>query len=182
MKNRLLLLIPLAAFVAIAGFAFKGLTSLDQSSLPSNLIDTPAPEFDLADMPGLGPAFTREDVEGEVTLVNVFGSWCVACRIEHPMLLEIGPREDIRLFGINWMDEPERGAKWLEEHGNPYDRVGNDMAGRNIIDLGVTGAPETFLIDRAGRIRYRHTGPITEEVWKETLLPKVRALKAESGA
>lgn len=179
--KRALLLIPLGVFALVAAFAIKGLT-IDQTVLPSNLIDKPAPEFTLAHMPGLGDAFTMDDLEGQVTLVNVFGSWCQACRLEHEMLMEIGAAGEVPLYGINWIDTPERGAAWLGQFGNPYDRVGNDQKGRNITNLGVTGAPETFVIDKDGRIRYRHVGPITRETWEKSLRPMVLELQGKRPA
>jgi cytochrome c biogenesis protein CcmG/thiol:disulfide interchange protein DsbE len=177
LSNRLLLLLPLSVFVVVAFFAFRGL-SLDQSVQPSNLIDKPVPQLALAPMPGLGDPFGSADFEGQVTLVNVFGSWCAACRIEHDNLMRIGAEDEVPLYGINWADTPARGAEWLERYGNPYDRVGNDEAGRAVIAFGVTGAPETFVIDQAGRIRYRHVGPLTAEIWERTVRPLVLDLKA----
>lgn len=177
--NRLLLLIPLGVFALLSAFFVPGLF-IDQTKQPSNLIDKPAPALALADMPGLENAFTTDDLKGQVTLINVFGSWCQACRLEHEMLLKIGAEDEVPLYGINWIDEPARGAEWLERFGNPYDRVGNDAAGRNIIEFGVTGAPETFLIDQEGRIRYRHVGPITPDFWEKTLRPMVLELQGRS--
>ncbi|MEM9234025.1 MAG: DsbE family thiol:disulfide interchange protein, partial [Pseudomonadota bacterium] len=163
-------------FVLLAGFAVRGL-GLDQTKQPSNLIDKPAPAFELVDMPGLGNAFDTAELTGQVTLVNVFGSWCAGCRLEHDLLMAIGAEDEVPLYGINWADTPERGAEWLARYGNPYDRVGNDETGRNIIELGVTGAPETFVIDREGRIRYRHVGPLTLDTWQKTLRPMVLELQ-----
>ena len=174
--KRLLLIIPLGLFVIVALFAVRGL-SLDQQNLPSVLIDKPAPDLELANMPGLGNAFTTEELKGQVTLVNIFGSWCPSCRLEHSLLMQIGAEDEVPLYGINWIDTPERGADWLAQWGNPYDKVGNDAAGRNIIQFGVTAAPETFLIDQEGRIRYRHAGPLTPDFWEKTLRPMVLELQ-----
>ncbi len=176
--NRLLLLLPLAVFVVVAAFAIRGLT-LDQTVQPSNLIDRPVPDFELAPLPGYGEPFSPADLQGQVSLVNIFGSWCAACRIEHPFLVEIGAEDDVPLYGIDWADTPERGAAWLTEHQSPYDKVGNDEAGRAVISLGVTGAPETFLVDAQGRIRYRHVGPLTRDTWERTLKPMIDAVRAE---
>lgn len=181
MSTRLLLLLPLLVFVVIAGFALRGL-GIDQSVQPSNLIDRAVPAFDLAPMPALGAPFLPEDLKGQVTLVNVFGSWCAGCRLEHQTLMEIGAGNDVALYGINWADTPERGAAWLARFGNPYDRVGNDEGGRAVIELGVTGAPETFVIDADGRIRYRHVGPLTRDIWLQTLRPMVLDLAAPASA
>lgn len=182
LRKILLLTVPLAAFVLLATFALTGLLKLDQSELPSALIDKPAPDFELADMPQLGTSFSKDDLIGQVTLINVFGSWCAACRIEHDMLMTIGEQDEVPLYGINWIDTPERGTRWLNDFGNPYDRVGNDEKGRNIIDLGVTGAPETFVVDKEGRIRYRHVGPLTQDIWLKTLRPMVLELQAQTHA
>lgn len=179
--QRVLLLLPLSVFAVVGFFAVRGLT-LDQSKQPSNLIDRPVPAFELADLPNLGPAFSPADLYGQVTLVNVFGSWCAACRIEHPLLLEIGRSGQVPLYGIDWADPPEVGAAWLMRFKNPYHAVGNDESGRTVIGFGVTGAPETFVVDHEGRIRYRHVGPLTEDSWRKTVEPLVRQLQADAKA
>lgn len=178
--NRLLLLLPLLVFGVVAAFAVRGL-SLDQTKQVSVLIDKPAPEIALDPMPGLGEPFGKADFLGQVTLVNVFGSWCPGCRVEHPLLVEIGERDEVPLYGINWADTPTRGAQWLDRYENPYDRVGNDEAGRAILEFGVTGAPETFVIDADGRIRHRHVGPLTRQTWERTVRPLVLQLQEEAG-
>lgn len=178
--NRLVLFLPVAVFGVIALMFLKGLGK-DQTVLPSNLINKPVPDFTLVDMPDMGPvvgkAFTPDDLKGQVTLVNVFGSWCAACRLEHSTLIDIKESGTVPLYGINWADTPARGAAWLKQWGNSYHRVGNDEGGRAIIGFGVTGAPETFLVDQQGRIRYRHVGPVTPDFWKKTLAPMVRELQ-----
>ncbi len=185
--NKLVLFLPVVVFAVLAFVFGRGL-GLDQSVQPSNLIDKPVPAFTLADMPDLEDgetiAFTPENLEGQVTLVNVFGSWCAACRIEHPTLLDIKKTAGIAMYGINWADTPARGAAWLNQFGISYHRVGNDEMGRAVIGFGVTGAPETFLVDREGRIRYRHVGPVTPDVWEKTLAPMVEELqkKGQVGA
>lgn len=176
---RYLLFLPIIVFAVVGFFAVKGL-SIDQSVQPSHLIDKPIPAFKLASLPNMPPSYSPEDLKGQVTLINIFGSWCAACRLEHDMLMEIGASNIVPLYGINWADKPEQGAAWLERFGNPYHRVGNDESGRTILEFGVTGAPETFVIDKSGRIRYRHVGPLTRETWEKTLLPMVRDLQQES--
>ena len=176
MDKRLIYLLPLGLFAAVLVYFWIGL-SLNPGKLPSTLIDRPVPEFDLPPVQGKEKGLTTEDLKGRVSLINVFGSWCAACRIEHPMLMHIAEAEDVPLFGLNWKDKPGAGAAWLERHGDPYTRVGDDAAGRTAIDLGVTGAPETFVVDRNGRIRYKHVGPITGEVWRETLRPLIEKLR-----
>ncbi|WOI52731.1 DsbE family thiol:disulfide interchange protein [Parvularcula sp. LCG005] len=176
--NRYLLLLPLAVFVVIGFFAVRGLT-LDQSTQPSTLIDRAAPEFALLPLPGLGAGLSSDDLTGQISLVNVFGSWCVMCHVEHPFLMELQAQGDIEIYGINWMDTPERGAAWLAEHGNPYDKVGNDETSRTVVNFGVTGAPETFLVDQTGIIRFRHQGPLTREVWERSVRPLIAELRAK---
>jgi cytochrome c biogenesis protein CcmG/thiol:disulfide interchange protein DsbE len=117
------------------------------------------------------------DLSGEVTLVNVFASWCGPCRIEHPLLMEIAEMDNINLYGINYKDDPAIARDWLTELGDPFTRIGADRDGRVAIELGVYGVPETFLIDREGRVRYKHVGPISEEVWSRELLPLIRNLR-----
>ncbi|MEZ5916826.1 MAG: DsbE family thiol:disulfide interchange protein [Parvularculaceae bacterium] len=171
-------IIPLVIMAAI-GVAFSiGLTN-DPSKLPSTLIDKPLPEFSLPPVYEGEAEFTNADLAGQVALVNIFGSWCAACRIEHPVLMRLTRQNAVPIYGIDRKDKPEDGAAWLRRHGDPYLRVGADLDSKLAIDLGVTGAPETFVIDRNGRIRYKHVGPVTDEVWRETLQPLVRSLQAE---
>ncbi|MCA8888240.1 MAG: DsbE family thiol:disulfide interchange protein [Parvularculaceae bacterium] len=168
--------------MAAIGVAFIiGLTN-DPRELPSTLIDKPLPEFNLPPVYEGEAEFTNDDLAGQVALVNIFGSWCAACRIEHPMLMRLTRQNAVPIYGIDWKDKPEDGAAWLRRHGDPYLRVGVDIDSKLAIDLGVTGAPETFVIDRSGRIRYKHVGPITDEVWRQTLQPLVRSLQAEAAS
>ena len=175
MKN-ILVLAPLMIFAAIAGVFAVGLTR-DPSAIPSMLIDRPLPEFDLPPIQGVDQGLASADFNGEVSLLNVFGSWCVSCHIEHPILMQLAASKAVPIYGLNWKDKPGDGAAWLARLGNPYDRIGDDPEGRVIFDLGVTGAPETFVIDREGRVRYKHTGPITPEVWEKTLRPLIEKLR-----
>ncbi|OFX03859.1 MAG: thiol:disulfide interchange protein [Alphaproteobacteria bacterium RIFCSPHIGHO2_12_FULL_63_12] len=179
--KRLILLAPLTLFVVLGGYFAIGLTR-DPARIPSVLIDRPLPEFDLPPIEGFEKGFASDDLRGEVALINVFGSWCESCVIEHPMLMEIAANEDVLIAGLDWKDPNGGGARWLEKNGNPYALVGDDAQGRTAIDLGVTGAPETFVVDRSGRIRYKHIGPITPQVWRETLKPLVEKLKEEGEA
>lgn len=179
MMARLLFLVPLAAFTGMLVYFSMGLQR-DPSVIPTVLIDKPAPEFQLDPIEGYENGLSSEDLKGEVTLVNIFGSWCVACLIEHPLLMEIAGRGEVPIMGLNWKDPPGKGTEWLERHGDPYTRIGNDFEGRVSIDFGVTGAPETYIIDQGGRIRYKQIGPITEQVWEEDMLPVIRRLRNES--
>lgn len=178
--RRLAFIAPVALFLLVAAVLGWGL-GRDPSVLPSVLIDKPLPAFDLADPRAPGDparALASTDFTGEPMLLNVFGSWCVACRIEHPVLLRLS-REGVIIHGLDWKDPDGAGAAWLAELGDPYQRVGEDQSGRVAIDLGVTGAPETFVVDARGRVRYRHVGPITDAVWRETLQPMMAQLRAE---
>jgi cytochrome c biogenesis protein CcmG/thiol:disulfide interchange protein DsbE len=176
--NRLFLFLPLAVFVVMAVYFGLGLRQ-DPSEIPSQLIDRELPVFDLPAISGQEAGLSSADLVGEVSLLNVFGSWCPPCAIEHPMLMQIARSGEVPIYGIDWKDPPGAGAAWLERNGNPYLRIGDDAQGRTAIDLGITGAPETFLIDRAGRVRYRHVGVITPEVWQDILRPLVLHLQSE---
>lgn len=178
MKNRLAYVLPVAIFLGLLGFFMKGLF-LDPRAIPSVLIDKPAPEMDLAALPGRGDTGLKtEHLKGRVSLVNIFGSWCVACVAEHPYLMKIKAQNIVPIMGIDWRDDPVQGALWLQKNGDPYDRVGADPApGHASVDFGVTGAPESFIVDKEGRIRYKHVGIIDDRVWGEILLPIIRELQ-----
>jgi cytochrome c biogenesis protein CcmG/thiol:disulfide interchange protein DsbE len=175
--KRLAFFAPLAAFLVIAGYFALGL-GRDPRALPSVLIDQPVPEFRLPPVKGRDRGFASPDLEGEVALVNVFGSWCVACRVEHPLLMQLKRRGAVPIHGIDWR-EPDRdaGPRWLERFGDPYALIGDDPESRGAIAFGVTGAPETFVVDRRGVIRYKHIGPITPETWERTLRPMIEELR-----
>lgn len=171
-------LVPLFVFAGLViAFGF-GLTR-DPSLLPSEMIDRPFPAFELKDL-YTEDMVTEEVFKNEVSLVNVFGSWCVSCEIEHPKLMELGRNETVRLIGVDWRDTEEKGKRWLARNGNPYDQVIFDGESRLAIDLGVTGAPESFLVDPSGNIRYKHVGIITDEVWSDILEPIVNNLRIEN--
>ena len=176
--KRLLPLLPLGFFVAFAAALWLGLSN-DPTLIPSVLIDKPMPEFALLPVRHNDVGFSRADLKGHVSLVNVFGSWCGVCTEEQPTLLELAQKKAVAIYGIDWKDAPSDGAKWLVERGDPFTRVGNDEAGRLALDLGVTGAPETFVVDRVGRIRYKQIGAITDDVWQKTLSPMIAKLETE---
>ena len=178
--KRIVLFLPLALFAVMALYFGLGLRE-DPSEIPSQLIDRELPEFDLPPIEGFEAGLSNADLAGQVSLLNVFGSWCPPCAIEHPMLMQISRSGVVPIYGVDWKDPPGAGTAWLERNGNPYQRVGDDPDGRLAIDLGITGAPETFIIDRAGRVRYRHVGVITEDIWEGTLRPLVEHLQAEEG-
>ena len=118
-------------------------------------------------------------MRGQVSLINVFGSWCVACNVEHPVLMDIAKNNEVRLIGMDWRDERDKAKRWLAQRGDPYTKVIFDNESVLAIKLGVTGAPESFITDKMGNIRYKHVGVITPDIWRETLLPIVETLKAE---
>ncbi|WP_417494122.1 DsbE family thiol:disulfide interchange protein [Maricaulis sp.] len=176
--GRWLAFMPLVLFAVLAVYFGLGLRE-DPGAIPSQLIDEPLPAFELAPVVGAEAGLANTDLAGHVSLLNVFGSWCPPCAIEHPMLMQIARSGIVPIYGIDWRDTPEAGAAWLERHGNPYTAVGLDPDSHLAIDLGITGAPESFLIDRDGRVRYRHVGIITDTDWTQTLLPLIRELEAE---
>ncbi|MCA8903263.1 MAG: DsbE family thiol:disulfide interchange protein [Hyphomonas sp.] len=169
-------LIPVGMLAIVLGFFAIGLTK-DPHALPTMMIDRPVPEFELEPLGHELPLLKFEDTKGEVALVNVFGSWCVSCVAEHPELMEISSSGTIAIYGVDWRDTAFEGRSWLERYGNPYKKVGLDADSKLAIDLGVSGAPESFVVDADGRIRYKHIGPITPEVWNETLLPLIREIE-----
>jgi len=168
--------LPLVVFVGIAVFLAIGLTH-DPREVPSPLIGKPVPAFSLPPVEGRQLGLSSGDLKGNVSLVNVFASWCVACRDEHPVLMQIKREGAVTLHGLNYKDAPADAARWLDERGDPYTRTGADIDGRVAIDWGVYGVPETFVIDRNGRIAYKQIGAITPDVWNGTLLPLIRSLQ-----
>ncbi len=176
--RRLPYILPLAIFAAIAVYFWFGL-GRDPNAIPSVLIGQPVPAFTLAPLPGAETGLSSADLRGQVSLVNVFGSWCVACQAEHPFLMTLAREENVAIFGIDWREKrPEAGTEWLARYGNPYRLVGADPESKAAIALGVSGAPETFVIDRDGIVRHRQVGPITPEIWENELRPLVRSLQA----
>ncbi len=179
-------LLPLLLFVLVAAFFTWGLIKGDPRKLPSVLIGKPVPAFELpaldgVEKPGGGPvgALSTADLKGgKVKMVNFFASWCVACRDEHPFLMELARRGEMPIYGIAYKDQPEKSRNWLKELGNPYERIGVDLKGRVGIDFGVYGIPETFFIDENGIILYKFIGPLGPRAWQEKVLPSLRqALK-----
>lgn len=178
-SRRLGFLIPIAVFFLLLVVFTVRLVAVREGDspnlLPSVLIDRPVPAFALEPLPGRGRPLSSEDVKGRVTLVNIFGSWCVSCVAEHPFLMKL-KEQGVVIHGVDWRDDPAKGAAWLKRHGDPYDRVGSDPDSQVAIDFGVTGAPETFVVDAKGVIRYKHIGPITAEAWAGTLAPLIEGL------
>ena len=175
--RRLLFLLPLLLLAALAvGVGTKLLSGSDPQSLPSALIDKPLPTFDLAALPGRSDGLASSDFGRQPMLLNVFASWCVPCLTEHPVITKLGREDGIPVLAINYKDKPEDALAWLKRNGDPYRRIGDDADGRAAIDLGVYGVPETFVIDKAGRIRYRHPGPLTPDIVDREIRPLLAEL------
>ncbi len=168
--------LPLLAFAALAAFLAVGLR-LKPSEVPSPLIGKPAPAFTLATLHDPAKQVRAADLHGQVWLLNVWASWCVACRDEHPLLVELAAQKGVPIYGLNYKDEPAAAVKWLKEMGDPYAASLMDGNGRVGLDWGVYGVPETFVIDRAGLVRFKHIGPLTREVWLAKVLPLLKQLQ-----
>ena len=169
--------IPLIVFFAMAVILGIGLTK-NPREVPSPLIGKSVPEFSLPPVQGRTLGLSSADLKGEVALVNVFASWCVACREEHPLLLQLGRKGVVPIHGLNYKDKPADAQAWLDQLGDPYTRTAADVSGKVGIDWGVYGVPETFVVDRSGLIAYKHIGPVTPKALEDTLLPLVRKLQA----
>lgn len=185
--RRLDVLIPLVLFAALVALFYFRLYAGDPSQLPSALIGREAPEFSLPPLDGLKhadgsavPGLARADLgNGQVTVINVFASWCAPCREEHPLLQKLADMQRVKLVGLAYKDQTENTLKFLTELGNPFSAVGVDEKGRAAIDWGVYGVPETFIIGKDGRIAYKHVGPLNEASFTDVLLPEIA--KAERG-
>jgi len=175
MKPMLKFLFPLAVLVVLLGFFAVGL-KLDPREVPSPLVNKPAPKFHLPKLGNPSEFVTTDDMLGKVWLLNVWASWCSACREEHPLLVEMSRRGEVPLVGLDYKDTDPEGQAVLSEGGNPYSVVATDADGRVGIDYGVYGVPETYVIDKAGIIRYKQIGPITEEALREKIMPLVKGL------
>ncbi|MBX2807345.1 MAG: DsbE family thiol:disulfide interchange protein [Cellvibrionaceae bacterium] len=167
--NRVLRFLPLVLFMVLAVFFWRGL-SLDPSELPSALIDQPFPEFVLPTLVDTAQTASRDKLIGDYTLVNIWATWCVACKVEHPFLNALAA-SGVRIVGVNWKDDVDAARRELADKGNPYQWTVIDADGRLSFDLGVYGAPETYLVDPAGIIRYKHVGILDEAIWTQKLLP-----------
>lgn len=176
------LLIPLVVFLVLCGFLALGFRLQDPHLLPSVLIDKPFPEFELLDLHDAALTRTREDLLGQVALVNVWGTWCPNCVVEHPELMRISREENIPIFGVNYNDVTAKATRWLERRQDPYQFSIVDDAGTLAIDLGVYGAPETFVLDSGGVIRFRYVGPVTNAVWESEIYPVVSYLRENPDA
>ncbi len=168
--------LPLAIFGVLVAFFWKGL-ELDPREIPSPLIDKAVPAFSLPVLHEPARQLSAADLKGKVWLLNVWASWCVSCRVEHPLLVDLAKQNLVPIYGLNYKDEPSAGIAWLNQLGNPYVASIVDRDGRVGIDFGVYGVPETFLIDKSGVIRYKQIGPVTPEALEQRILPLVRELQ-----
>ncbi len=174
--TRLFYLLPLLLFAIVVGYFFQSLRpGHDSQELPSAMIEKPAPPFDL---PGLGDAapLALAALKGHPVVINFFASWCVPCRIEHPLLMRLAQQDHLPLYGIAYKDQPAASTSLLATYGDPYRQIGVDRDGRVGLDFGVYGVPETYVLDSAGRIRKRFVGPLTAEIVDQQLLPLLQRL------
>ena len=184
LRRRLIVLIPLVAFLALAALFMYRLGTGDPSRIPSALIGRPAPATNLPPLQGLErdgrpvPGLDGADFKGEVTLINVWASWCGPCRDEAPLLLALAADRRIRIAGINYKDQADNARRFLGRYGNPFVAVGTDSNGRAAIEWGVYGMPETFIVNGKGEIVYKHVGPITTQTLEIKIIPAIRAAQA----
>lgn len=174
--KRVYLFVPLIIFVALIILFVKGL-KLDPTAMPSALVNQPLPEFSLSSLKSEQRLLKRDDLIGKISLINVWGTWCPSCRYEHPYLMKLSA--DVPIIGINYKDDRADALQWLEKLGNPYELIVFDKAGTLGVDLGVFGAPETFVIDQQGVVQYRHVGVVNEAVWQKRLKPVIDRLRGE---
>lgn len=177
MKLRLVL--PLAVFALLVAFLYKGLM-LNPSEVPSPLIDKPAPDFSLPRLHDPITAISNQDMAGKVWMLNVWASWCVSCRQEHPLLVDLSRRGIVPIYGLNYKDTREEAIDWLQRLGNPYLASAFDADGRVGLDYGVYGVPETYVIDAHGVIRYKQIGPINVDALQNRILPLIRQLQGQA--
>jgi cytochrome c biogenesis protein CcmG/thiol:disulfide interchange protein DsbE len=180
-RFRVLFLLPLVGFIGLAVAFTMGLGH-DPKLVPSPLIGKQVPVFDLPAVKGRDLGLSSSDLQGEVSLVNVFASWCVACREEHPLLMRLKAQRTVPIHGLNYKDRPDDAARWLDTMGDPYARTGADIDGRVAIDWGVYGVPETFVVDCQGRIAYKQIGAITPEILDRPILPLITRLEQNAPA
>jgi cytochrome c biogenesis protein CcmG/thiol:disulfide interchange protein DsbE len=169
-------LVPVIIFAGMIGFFYVGLQK-DPKLLPSALIDKPAPSFTLTQLYNPEQKFSPEDMKGKVWILNVWASWCESCRFENPLFLEITRTSDVPIYGLNYKDKAVDAKRWLQQYGNPYQKIAVDSDGFVGIDFGVYGVPESFIIDKEGIIRYRHAGPVSRKDWREIILPMIQELR-----
>jgi len=167
-------LIPAVIFLALAGVLYVGVVhSPNKSTMQSALLGRPAPDFNLPILGSASETLSRKQLDGRPWVLNVWGTWCVACRDEHETLIAIAKQNAVPIVGLDWKDDDEAATQWLAQLGNPYSVVAVDRDGRTAIEFGVYGAPETFFIDATGHVQYRHVGPMTIDVWQREFLSRL---------
>ena len=176
MNGALRRFLPLVAFAVLAAMLGVGLT-LKPREVPSPFIGKPAPPFRLPRLDDAAQSLTAADLKGRVWVLNIWASWCAPCREEHPLLVALAREQQVPLYGLNYKDDPRNAQEWLLRLGNPYVATVVDADGRAAIDYGVYGVPESFVIDQAGIVRFKHIGPLTQDVWQRDLLPLIRRLQ-----
>jgi cytochrome c biogenesis protein CcmG/thiol:disulfide interchange protein DsbE len=176
--NTLIRFLPLILVLALGLVLYRGL-SLDPKDIPSALIGKPMPEFSLTKLTDESQTITQDDLKGKISLLNVWGTWCVYCKYEHPYLVDIAKSGRVALYGLNYKDERIAANQWLKDYEDPYVFSIFDESGRLGVDLGVTAAPETFVIDLNGIIRMKHVGPIDARVWQAKFLPIIKMIEHE---
>jgi cytochrome c biogenesis protein CcmG/thiol:disulfide interchange protein DsbE len=177
MTRYLRFLVPLAIFIVLAAFLYRGL-SLDPKKVPSPLVGKPMPEFSLPRLKNPAASISDTDIKGKVSILNIWATWCVSCRAEHEVLLLLAKSGKVDIYGLNYKDERAKAQQWLVQLGDPYVANAFDADGRTGIDWGVYGAPETFIMDRQGIIRHKHIGPLTIEILNEQILPLIEELQS----
>ncbi len=175
-SRRWTFLLPVSVFVGLAAAFGYGLTR-NPRELPSTLVGKPVPQFALPPVKGRTLGLSSANLVGEVSLVNVFASWCTACRYEHPIFMRLRQNSVVPIHGLNYKDKPDDAAQWLDTLGDPYTRTGADLDGRVSIDWGVYGVPETFVVDPDGRIVHKHIGAVTVDVLDQSILPMIERLR-----
>ena len=173
-------LLPLGVFIALVSLLGVGL-SLNPRLVPSPLVGKPLPDFTLATLRSPDKTLARKDLTGKISLLNVWATWCVECRREHPVLVAIAAQGKVPVYGLNYKDQRADALQWLQRLGDPYVASAFDADGRVGLDLGVYGLPETFLIDEQGMIVYKHIGPISREIWERDFVPVIEGLRSGSG-
>ncbi len=177
MTRYLRYLVPLAIFFILVAFLYRGL-SLDPKRVPSPLVGKPMPEFSLPRLKDPATTLSDSDLKGKVSVLNIWATWCVSCRAEHEVLLQLANTGSVDIYGLNYKDERAKAQQWLQQLGDPYVANAFDADGRTGIDWGVYGAPETFIMDKQGMIRHKHIGPLTVDALNSTILPLIEELQA----
>jgi cytochrome c biogenesis protein CcmG, thiol:disulfide interchange protein DsbE len=169
--------LPVAAFVVLAGFLYVGLF-LNPREVPSPFIGKPAPAFELRELRNLSETVSNADLIGKPSVMNVWATWCVSCRHEHPFLMQLARSGEVAIYGMNSRDDRNKALGWLRDLGDPYKKVAYDPDGAGWVEWGVVGSPETFLIDPAGTVVYKYAGPLSPAVWEREFRPRIAAMQA----